>query len=428
MTALTHFTLLPQPTLTCALERPGEPDLHPFAIELRGTLALLPGWQLGDVGLFAGKVRVGGLQALPLPPDGEGRQRWLLRGVLGLVGLRPEDEAEVRLRLTTPNWPTAIVRAVARLGWRRRPLPPADGARRPLLVWVVGRSGSTAVMQWLAAHPDLVTLPDYPYEGRIAQSLLNRLAVGAQPQDPWHSGGGSGAEENFHATPRLVGFGPVGSNAQTPRPRFLGYLADRAILELAALTAQQIVSAYAALALDLGRAPEAAFVEKLQPTFTATLAAELYPEARHLFLVRDPRDTFTSWQRYFPTSLTAEELLEEFAAKQLAPHLAAWRSWGRPAGLLRYERFVADPAGTLAPALQAVDLPADPALMGRIAAAVAARPLPATHATSASPAASVGRWHAADPAWRRAMTASFGDYLETFGYPPEAAGPDAPRA
>jgi hypothetical protein len=418
MTELTDFAVEEHPDLGLLLLRPTAEALHPAAIELRGRLDLPPDWQIGDLWLRSGARRVGGLQAAPLPPEplGPGAQRVLLRGALGLIGLPPAADAELWLELRRPDGGHAG-RLLARLAWRRPPLAPAPGGPRPLLVWVVGRSGSTVLLQWLAAHPELVTLPDYPYEGRLAQYYLNRLAVGAQPNDPWTGGQLSAVEEDWHGTPRQPQFGALGSNAQTPRPGFMRYLAGPAVQELAALTTGQIATAYRALARDLGKDPTCCFVEKFQPTFVATLASELYPDARHLFLVRDPRDTFASWQRFFPAEMPEEQLLEEFAAKQLAPHLAAWRSHGERAALLRYEDFVGDPAGALAPALARLGLMATPAVLAAMAAWAAERPLPAGHATADSPAESVGRWRRESPDWQAAATARCAAYLAAFGYP-----------
>jgi hypothetical protein len=79
---------------------------------------------------------------------------------------------------------------------------------------------------------------------------------------------------------------------------------------------------------------------------------------------------------------------------------------------------VRDPAATLPPLLTFLGLEAAPETVSRlIAAAAPDAPELRGHGTSASPAASIGRWrHNLSPELGAAVEETFGDLLREFGY------------
>lgn len=410
-------SFVPRPTEGADLVLTLQPPVRTgYSLPLQGDIRCRPGWRVTAAWVQEHNRWVAALRLGPLPAETAG-PRYSLRGLLGLLALPAEGEASLWASVVDPAGAQSRV-ILGQVAWKRPPLRLRlrrfRRPLRPLLLWSLGRSGSTAAMQWLSQHPSLVTRPRYPFEGRLAHYYLNRLAVAAQSYDTGDGTGDNASEENWRASPRnpllfRLTQGAVGA-------RFTAEVTARSLERLAGLAARDIEAGYRALAADQGKRGARFFVEKFQPAFIATLAAELYPRAKHLFLVRDPRDTLLSWQNFFSPDMTPEQLMESFAEGQVAPFLRAWRRFGDPAALLRYETLVADPPGAIAAALRGLGLPADPVWLAQAQGQIAARPLPGSHRTSASPQASIGRWHSEPPAWREAGTRAFADYLETFGY------------
>lgn len=130
--------------------------------------------------------------------------------------------------------------------------------------------------------------------------------------------------------------------------------------------------------------------DKLPRPESLSFIQELYPHARNLRLVRDPRDVICSARTFVkkldrPPEL-AEESLEQLCQRMLYMHKVINNHVGEHL-VVRYEDMVADPAATLAKALEYLGLPPDPACD-----AVLQEDLFSGHGTSASPKRSVGRF------------------------------------
>lgn len=133
--------------------------------------------------------------------------------------------------------------------------------------------------------------------------------------------------------------------------------------------------------------------DKLPHPSAARAARELFPGLRCVYLVRDPRDYLCSARSYAARAdIRAAYPHLEVSARA---HLEYWRNVhaaarAEGAGVLalRYEDLVAAPQALLVRVLAFLEL--EPELA--CAAALDARGSFARHATSASAAASVGRW------------------------------------
>ena len=89
----------------------------------------------------------------------------------------------------------------------------------------------------------------------------------------------------------------------------------------------------------------------------------------------------------------------------------------RPVAVLRYEELVADPAGALRGLLQGLGLDAADAVIAGMLESPATENL-VFHRTTASPAASVGRWKSdLSPELRAACRTHLDPLLKALGYP-----------
>jgi hypothetical protein len=221
---------------------------------------------------------------------------------------------------------------------------------------------------------------------------------------------------------------PHVTGVNEPAERWLG---TRHVEELARFCADRIDEFYRH-AIPADRYARAAyFVEKLWPgTSTPTILRDLYPGVREIVLVRDFRDVACSilaYSRVRGLPLfglggvgSDEEYVRGPLLRSARSLLASWRQRATDVLLLRYEDLVRDTRATLHGLLShaGVDASGD-----TIEAMIEATPTDrGDHQTSASAAASVGRWRAelGEPE-RRAFEGEFAAVLEAFGYAQEGS-------
>jgi hypothetical protein len=285
-------------------------------------------------------------------------------------------------------------------------------------------------MRMLGAHPAVVVYARPPYEARGGKYWLHVLKTLAAPTDARKR---VGAPMEFHLEPLAAGGNPFYAAAFAAWPEVEAWSGSTYVRELAAFCQRSIDGWYRATATAQGQAEDALvyFAEKHFPDVYPRLMRELYPGARELFLVRDFRDMVASMQAYNArkgfgdfgreTAQSDATWLAELGRGVVALR-AAWRDRGEPGSLVRYEDLVRDPAATLPPLLTFLGLEAAPETVSRlIAAAAPDAPELRGHGTSASPAASIGRWrNDLSPELRLAVEETFGDLLQDFGYEVDA--------
>ncbi len=290
----------------------------------------------------------------------------------------------------------------------------------PILLTSLGRTGSTAVMQLLSSHPEVVAYRPFEYEPRVVAYWIDLLQDLSEP-----------VAFRRQVTP----MGPLEdgwwAGRQPPYPRRLMDDQLQALLggeniDHLALFAQERIDLFYRRVAELGGRPEATrFVEKFAPR-TAGLTRELYPGAREIVLVRDFRDMVASIfafnrKRGFPgfgrdRASSDVDYVTTRIANSVDAFTDAWRARSQDAHLVRYEDLVQRPRETVAGILEHLRLEAEPATIEGMLASIESSAADA-HRTIAAPELTIGRWREDLPSEvKDACARALGPALRQFGY------------
>jgi hypothetical protein len=408
-----------------AIDRPqpgADPGAEGWSLDVRGS-AVGDGNTVTSVEFAAGNTV---LHAAPCDsprpelaaqrPDLEGAERSGFYATLGALDLPPRFELRVDAVLAGGTR--------ARIGsitGRRAQLATAFEPRlQPLLVTGPGRSGSTIFMQMLAGHPQILAWPPFHQEPRVITYWIEVLRTLARPDSFMRQVAPAGD---------LNGDWWLGR--RDPRPRSLGdadvqsWLAGPAVEQLASFAQSRIESLYEQLATRAGRAGIAYFAEKMRNDAASDLAWELYPGAREVVLVRDPRDVLCSVlsanakRGDRPPPADPLRWIGAGFAGRIATVAESWERRRDRAHLVRYEDLMLDPAPTLTGVLEYLGLDAGPAPVEEMrAGAAGSLPGMAEHRTTPDARASIGRFaRDLDPALLEECERRLADEIALFGYP-----------
>jgi sulfotransferase family protein len=295
----------------------------------------------------------------------------------------------------------------------------------PITVSCLGRSGTTLLMQVLAAHPLIVVYQRPPYESSPARYWMHMLKVLSEPGNLVENG----YRHEFHENPFSIGHNPFYDDTLDDEGELGQWFARGYIERLAGFCQQGIDDWYAAVARHLGQDSPVYFVEKhMWPNYMPVLIRELYPEAKEVFLVRDFRDMacsilafdrkrgYTGFRR--PPGKTDEQYVQQNLREAALGFRDSWRSRRELGHLVRYEDLVQRPDETLASLLGYLELDSTPQAVAELQAGAPGETTAfQRHATSSSLEESIGRWQRErDERFRRLCHEAFAEALEEFGY------------
>jgi hypothetical protein len=326
------------------------------------------------------------------------------------------------------------------LGARDRIATSHDARLQPLLVTTIGRSGSTAMVDLLGRHPDVVAYRPRETEARTATywagvlreltepaSYARQLGAGQGRGEPWWLRGQNPsvdeilAERAWEGTAERDGRPEPGKPAMSELGRWVE--AD-SVASLASFAMERIDRLYGRIAEHEGRGEARYFAEKFPPSFVPDLVWELYPGTREVVLVRDFRDLVASIFAYnvkrgfagFGRDRADSDIHYVLTTERRAVTALA-RSWRRResrAHLVRYEDLVTRPEETVEGLAAYLGLEGS---RQEMIAPLAPSPEMEAHRTSASPRRSIGRWRDdLAPELQDACNEAFGDALAAFGY------------
>lgn len=310
---------------------------------------------------------------------------------------------------------------------RRAPLRSSFEPRlQPIMITTTGRTGSTALVQLLAAHPRVVAYRPFNYEPRVATYWTDLLRALSEPASAGRQLETSGNLNdrwwwigNFPRTPTLK----VEDGVQ-------GWIARERLESLTSFCQSSIEAVYERVAAANGRESPLYFAEKFLPTVTPSLMWELYPDAREIVLVRDFRDMVSSIFAFdadkpfrgfdHVDGETDEEYVLRIGRKWTRRILESWTARKDRSHLVRYEDLVLEPADTLEALLDYLRLEGGGGAREQMLEAFPTtppEPYAQAHRTAPSVRSSIGRWRTDLPLpLKSACELAFGPALEAFGY------------
>lgn len=310
-------------------------------------------------------------------------------------------------------------------GTRSRLSQGPEDELQPLMITNLGRSGSTAIINLLSSHPEVVAYRPTETETRVASYWMDVFMSLAEPV--------SYMRQLFPRDLRRGWW--LGDAAATPRldedPDTREWLAEQAVEELAVMCRGRIEAFYRQLAPRVDRPGATYFVEKCQPRVGQALPGlldELYPRAREIVLVRDFRDMACSMFSYKKGKAfapkpgqTQEEHLEGIGVSALNL-LHNWQRRSNQAYLVRYEDLVLNPFPMVQGLLEFLDLDAsDRATSEMVDVLTSSGRSLQYHRTTKGQAqgqdASIGRWQRdLEPGQLEQVERALGPALAGFGY------------
>ena len=294
--------------------------------------------------------------------------------------------------------------------------------RQPIMITTFGRSGSMLLMRLLSSHPEILSFKPYRFEQRIASYWIDVLLTLADPASYLR-----GVAPQSAVDERTWW---LGNAAPMPWPlrdsEVQEWLGAEAVEALATTAQERIDALYERVATAAGTTEERWFCEKANLR-VGSVASELYPHGRELFLVRDFRDMVSSVFAYNrKRGASGFGRARAGSDAEYVEQLGGWvdslaRAWERRrdrAHVVRYEDLVLEPESALADALEYVGVDSSAETVQGILAQLAEEmPELREHPTSDSAQSSVGRWREdMDADVSAACARAFGPALELFGY------------
>lgn len=283
--------------------------------------------------------------------------------------LPPEFELEVRAYFEDVETTETLLASI--IGTKSPEARVQKSAFDPIYVVGLARSGTTVLTRMIGAHPAIACGDKYPLElcASAFYAKMARLAASTADLSGY-------SKSNLFAENDTLGPNPFASLNHLDRDTLLRVV--RASSDVYVQAAADATDAwYAAIAgSDRERTPY--FVEKSQPGRVLVSSLNVFPRARCVLLVRDPRDSFLSKIRFNRKRGTKDfgelvardfthwaELHVQDHCALLDHHVAFQR---RFADVVRYEDLMTDPREVLTRLCHLLGIDASPDVVSRMIA------------------------------------------------------------
>jgi hypothetical protein len=313
-----------------------------------------------------------------------------------LSSLELEREFELGLELELED---GTRRPLALVHGTRQPLVTSFEPRlQPIVLTTLARTGSTATVRMLAAHPEVVAYRPFEWEPRAASYWMDVFRALSDP---------AGYRRQLEPTGTLDDAWWLGRGLPLPRrlrdPVLGPWMGADAVVELAAVAQERIDRLYAQVAVVHDRPDASRFVEKYRPDAVSRLMLELYPAAREVMLVRDFRDMVASMFAYNAkrgrqgfrrdhVGSDREYVLDE-VRRSVSTMERTWRRRSDRTHLLRYEDLVRKPEETVSALLAHLELEAGTQVVEQMTSTLFDRDGGSEgHRTVTDARESIGRW------------------------------------
>jgi SAM-dependent methyltransferase len=341
------------------------------------------------------------------------------RALVGLAGL--PREFEVMLRAAYPDGRKVPFRSIR--GRHCALLPRRQPSLLPLMVTGLGRAGTTWIMRLLSLHPEVAVHTQYPHELRLARYWFHALNVLSQPANERQSLHMDNAASNAW----LVGSNPALGDYLRQDPAMFRWLERDYVDKLADFFCRSAEEMYLEMTVERD-ADVRYFAEKYLPGHLQNTVWSLYPQAREIILVRDPRDVLASmlafnlkrgYASFGREDCATDREFVEHLRVQFGALVSASHEREEHVHVLRYEDLVGSPVTALESLARYLGVDDDPDLLrGIISDAEASSVELAGHRTTSDAGASVHRWQRdLSPELQELSTELFAESLAAFGYP-----------
>lgn len=293
----------------------------------------------------------------------------------------------------------------------------------PILVVGMGRSGTSALMEALSQHPEVIVPGNFPYELRQFSYLCQSAYMLTGPSD--YSRSTKPDEFEFDAK---IGFNPF-LNRDWEKAHDLTGLAKWQDQEFPEEIINFIIQQVDKMSIASQTPPKpcARFIaEKFNVSPLRWVVENLYPKRREIFLVRDFRDVYISARKMNARRGTKGFGQSEFDSDLNWLHGLGWSARQfrlayistEPTPLLiRYEDLVTSPGQCIKNIIAHIGLREDQDFIEELISGWSREIKNTEHMTSKSSSESVGRWkfEMTDEEKKIAQDA-FGEELAYFGY------------
>jgi hypothetical protein len=316
---------------------------------------------------------------------------------IGTVGLAPDFTIWVRVVFQDGRRAMiAVIRGTQQL------TSTFTSSMQPIMVNTFGRSGGALLTRMLAEHPDIIVEQQFPYETRVLSYWMHLMHVLSAPAD-------TSPEEPYWRNPyRLPPFpyffrDPTTGRIPPEQPVLDRWYAADQVEEFARVAQSAIESFYREYAAARNRTTPAFFAEKIVPAGHCRWTTRLlYPRAREIFLVRDPRDTLASVLAvnarrgsagFGRESVETDEQYVGFLRMHMLAFVDMWKRRSQYSALVRYEDLISSPTEHIRAMLDALGLDSSSNIVDSMVKAgneVTADVI--SHRTSHDGLSSIGRW------------------------------------